>query len=151
MIFIFESIDNQNPIWNSKVIISHQDSKKSPACERQSDYTFADCVYGLKQRKLVEMFNCTLLLFSNQFYPGKKLRECTFRNVSKHNVDHFLEYISNNNGKGMLYVLRKEYSVNSIILQNLIIIPYFIYLFLLQAPTGVKRKKYAQGHVLNFE
>ena len=61
---------------------------------------------------MVEMFNCTFSLFSNQFYPGKKLRECTFRNVSKHNVDHFLEYISNDNGKGILNVLRIEYSIH---------------------------------------
>ena len=94
------------------MIISHQDSKKSPACKRQSDYTYDDCVYGLKQRKMVEMFNCTFSLFSNQFYPGKKLRECTFRNVSKHNVDHFLEYISNDNGKGILNVLRIEYPIH---------------------------------------
>ena len=101
--------------------MSHQDSKKSPPCKRQSDYTYDDCVYGLKQKKMVEMFNCTFSLFSNQFYPRKKFKECTFRNVSKHNVDHFLGYISNDNGKGMISVFRKEYLVYMIIfliLQN---------------------------------
>ena len=95
--------------------MSHQDSKKSPPCKRQSDYTHDDCVYGLKQRKMVEMFNCTFSLFSNQFYTGNKLKECTFRNVSKRNVDNFLGYISNDNGKGMISVFRKECIVHTII------------------------------------
>ena len=51
---------------------------------------------------MVEMFNCTFALFSNQFYPNKDdiFEECAFKNTSKDNADHFLSYISNSNGKG---------------------------------------------------
>ena len=90
-------------MFNSKVITKHEDSRKSPPCKSQSDYTYDDCVYGLKQRKMVEMFNCTFALFANKFYPpnNEVFEECTFRNTSKHNVDSFLNFISNNNGKGI--------------------------------------------------
>ena len=61
-------------------------------------------MYGLKQKKMFEMFDCTLELFANKFFSAENNRsnECTFKNISKYNVDSYLEYISNDNGKGIL-------------------------------------------------
>ena len=80
---------------NFQVIKKHEESVKSPPCKITSDYSYDNCIYGAKQRKMVEEFNCTFAFFSNMFYPSSNGNyfDCTVGNITTKSIDLFYDII----------------------------------------------------------